>query len=182
MHLSKTDIKQIKYELRPGIIFSIIVLFFGGLFNVLFFTSENYNSRILFIVVADVVIMCSSLLVFYAMNRKYIKDLRAGTKQSKTGTVENKEEEISYEAGSGNLHIPILGDIFPKIWGQKMKENTKFFLIISNRKYEVEKEFYDKVNNGDLLEIYFSEYSEILLGLEMKKCLSASGGKNNKNN
>jgi hypothetical protein len=57
-----------------------------------------------------------------------------------------------------------------------MKESTKYFLFISNRKYEVEKEFYDKVNKGDLLEIYFSECSEILLGLEMKECLSAGGG------
>jgi hypothetical protein len=63
--------------------------------------------------------------------------------------VVSKIVEKSYEAGSGSLYIPILGDISPKNWGQKMAENDIFIIITEKHRYQVKEEDYNKLKEGD---------------------------------
>ena len=53
-----------------------------------------------------------------------------------------------YEAGSGSLYIPILGDLFPKLWGQKMKEIKKYKVILNGTTQQIEKDLFESVNEG----------------------------------
>lgn len=79
-----------------------------------------------------------------------------------TGIVERKEYKVDFEAGSGSLHIPILRDLFPNLWGQKMNPIAKWILIVNNTEYSVEKNLYDNVKEGDSVEIlYANGLSEI---------------------
>lgn len=77
--------------------------------------------------------------------------------------IQKKEEEPSYEAGSGAMYIPILGDLFPKLWGQKMNPGSRYRLLINGCSYSVEKELFDKVKEDDSVEMHFSKNGKNLL-------------------
>ncbi len=65
------------------------------------------------------------------------------------------EKEIvkGYEAGSASLYIPILGDIFPKLFGPKMKEYNKFVIKTDNGKYEVNENYYNNCVIGKSFDV-----------------------------
>jgi len=168
MKLTDNDIKKIRYEKRMAFIFSGLLLCFGGLFNIAYILSnKDRNWTILFLVNIFLLGLCA--LIVRLMNRKYNKDLNDGLKIKKLEKLERKESITSYEAGSGTLHSPILGALFPKIWGQKMKPNQKYILVVNNYEYEVEKEIFEKVTENEFVEMLYAKHSEILLGIEIHK-------------
>jgi len=59
-------------------------------------------------------------------------DLEEDTKVVKKGKVQKKESYTSYESGSGSIHIPILGDLFSKLFSVKMRSKNRYYLIINN--------------------------------------------------
>ena len=63
--------------------------------------------------------------------------------------VVSKKVEKSFEAGSGAMYIPILGDLFPKLFGQEMNESNKYFIFTEEYRYEVSEEHYAAINAGD---------------------------------
>ena len=162
MELTKKNIKTLKYEKRTGFVFSGLVIAFGALLNLGYIISNEENGWLLLLLI-DLGIVGLSYFIAFFMNRKINKDLRAGTKDVKIEKIERKKHEIDYEAGSGALFIPILGNLFPKLWGQKMKEYSKYTLVVNGVGFDVEKELFDSVVEGDLIEIHYSKYSEILL-------------------
>jgi len=168
MKLTETDIKKIKYEKRMAFIFSGLLLCFGGLFNLAYIlTNKDRNWTILSLVNLSLLGLCA--LIVRLMNRKYNNDLNDGMKIKKLEKVERKENITSYEAGSGAMHSPILGTLFPKIWGQKMKPNQKYILVVNNYEYEVEKEVFEKVSENEFVEMLYAKHSEMLLGIENHK-------------
>ena len=50
-----------------------------------------------------------------------------------------------------------------------MKPINKYMLIINGFRYQIDKDLYGKIIRGDLVEMYYSQYSEILLGIALKK-------------
>lgn len=168
MKLADKDISTINYEKRAGFVFSGLVLSYGGFFNLLYLcTSPNLNWIVLF--VADLLMVGVSFLISYFMNRKFNKDLNAGSKNITLEKIQHKENQTVYEAGSGCLYIPILGDIFPKLWGQNMRAIQKWNLIINNFRYEVEKELFDKVKESDFVEMHHPLHSDLLLDIQIVK-------------
>jgi len=162
MELTKENKKTLKYEKRIGFVFSGLVIAFGALFSLVYIVSNNEKSWLLFTSINFGLIGLSYLIAF-SMNRKINKDLRAGIKVVRTEKVEKKMSKIDYEAGSGALFIPILGNLFPKLWGHKMKEYSKYTLVIEGVGHDVEKELFDSVVEGDLIEIHNSKNSNIFL-------------------
>lgn len=75
----------------------------------------------------------------------------------KTGVIQKKEYKVDFEVGSGSLYIPVLGDLFPNLWGQKMNPVDKWILVIDNTTYVVDKDFYDSVAEGDRIGIYYDK-------------------------
>ncbi|MDR2955748.1 MAG: hypothetical protein LBV43_11770 [Prevotella sp.] len=71
----------------------------------------------------------------------------------KIGRVEKKAYKLDFETGSGSLCIPVLGDLFPNLWGQKMNLVDKWILVVENTEYCVGKEVYDMITEGDPVEI-----------------------------
>lgn len=63
--------------------------------------------------------------------------------------VQRKETFKSYEAGGGTMYIPILSNIFPKLFNNQSKEILKYFIITSNTKYRVNEAIYNKLKVGD---------------------------------
>lgn len=86
----------------------------------------------------------------------------------KQGIVIEKEYIKDYEAGSGSLHIPILGNLFPKLFSQEMRPLDRWFLIVDTAaiyRYEVTEDVYQSVNIGDKVTIGTDKYGmpEVIL-------------------
>lgn len=165
MNLSNEDIKIIKNEKRVGYVFSGLILAFGGIGNIVYWVSETEK---VFIIIAliNLLLIAASFLIPFFMNRKYNLDLKEGEKIVKTEIIQKKGMITDYEVGSGSLYIPILGDLFPKLWGQKMKEIQKYTVILNGTAQQIEKNLFEIVNEGDGIEMHFSKHSQILLKIQ----------------
>ena len=166
MELTTKNIKTLKNEKRIGFVFSGLIIIFGILLSSAYIILNNDKNWVLLLSIGFGII-CLSYFIAFFMNRKINNDLRAGTKVVRIEKIEEKKHKTDYEAGSGMLFIPILGNLFPKVWGQKMKEYSKYLLAVQGVNLDVEKELFDNVVAGDLIEIHFSQYSKTLL--EFKK-------------
>jgi len=169
-NLTGSDRKEIKSMTRFGFVLPTMIILLGVILNMYFLldTKVNLNPQILF--AADFVIILLCIFISYRMNHKHFKDLRNGVKRIELAKVTSKQDKTSYEAGSGTLYIPILGDLFPKLWGQKSKPKHLVYLIIDNYRYQINKELYDKVRKGELVEMHYSIFGNTLLNIE-SNCL-----------
>jgi len=161
--LTQQDIKELKYEKRIGYVFAGIILTFCAFFNLWFFATncEREWSLLLLrdwllVLLTDFVILILSLLTTFLINRKINKDLFAGIKIVTTEKIEWKEHRIDYKAGSG-------------VKAPGMKPFSKYIFILNGIAYNVEKELFDSVEKGDLVEIHTAKCSEALLGIKKKK-------------
>ncbi len=165
MKLSSEDIKELKYEKRFGFIFPAMIIALAVLLNTLYFLTQP-EPNMVYVILFNSAVLLLSLLLNYKMNHKLNMDLRKGIKISKRAEVQDKEHINSSEAGSGMLYIPILGDLFPKLWGQKMRLNKYYSLVLNNTRYEVDQNLYEAVAVGDEVNIYYAENSNSQLGIE----------------
>jgi hypothetical protein len=163
--LTKADIEYIKGEKRIGYVFSFIVLFAGCLFDLPYYLI--YGIDYIFLII-NCLVLILSFFTLYSMNRKLNLDLKNGTKIIKAGKIQNKEYTKNYEAGSGNLYIPIIGYLFPKSWGSHPKLSYICYLTVDNIRYQTNKETYDRVEKEDVVEMYYTSHSQILIGFGEK--------------
>ena len=173
-NLTESDRKEIKHMTRIGFVLPGLILGISVIINLLFLVDKNDNTDFVLLTFIDLGIIAICLGISYLMNRKYYQDLKLGVKKIRLEKVQDKENKTSYEAGSGTLHKPFLGKLFPKLWSQEMKPIFLVYLIINNTRYEVKKTLYDKVKNGDYVEMHYSEFSKTLLTIENSR-KNASG-------
>jgi hypothetical protein len=165
MKLTSEDVTALRYERRFGYLFPVLLLALAVLLNAFnFIVKAVPDVRVVIFVNVAVLLLC--LLIHYKINHKLNLDLREGIKVGKKAKVQDKECNISYEAGSGAMHIPVLGNIFPKLWGQEMRDSSCFYLILNSTRYEVSRELFEEVNVGDEVRIYYAQHSNSRLGIE----------------
>jgi len=165
MKLTPEDIAALRYERRFGYLLPALLLALAALLNALNFIAKIIPD-VRVVIFANVAVLLLCLLICYKINHKLNLDLKEGIKVWKKGKVQDKESKISYEAGSGAMHIPVLGNVFPKLWGQEMRDSGCYYLIINNTRYEVNRKLYDEVNAGDEVRIYYAQHSNSRLGIE----------------
>ena len=163
IELTEKDKKTLKGEKRIGYVFSGMILCFGGLFNLYYFISNKPIQDYLIISLINLGIIIFAYVVYNRLNFKVNLDLKENKKELLKKKIEEKTEEKSYEAGSGALYIPILGDLFPKLWGQKMRETRKFFIFTNDAKYEVNEDIYNELEKGSDCYMHFAKHSETIL-------------------
>ena len=123
--LTDKDRKVLKYERRIGFVFSGLIVCFGGLFNLLYFVLNKTELDYLMVYLIDLGILLLAYFVCNRINLKVNRDLKDNTKELLKKRVDKKIEDKSYEAGSGALFLPILGNLFPKLWEKKNERNTQ---------------------------------------------------------
>ncbi|MBB4035523.1 hypothetical protein GGR21_001416 [Dysgonomonas hofstadii] len=161
IELTVDDIKYIKGEKRIAYVFSSMLFFFLLLFSLAYYLIYGIDC-IFLIIDASLLPFCFLLPVL--MNKKYNTDVKSGVKTAKIEKVQSKEQTKSYEAGSGNLYIPVLGNLFPKMWGSHPRMSYIYYLIINNIRYRAGKESYEKVESGDYIEVFYTTYSHMQIG------------------
>lgn len=76
-----------------------------------------------------------SLWAYRALTRQIRLDLREdGLELVEVSQPYTMGEYTDYEAGSAALFVPILGNLFPRLWGAKMREVAGQSLKLSNGK------------------------------------------------
>lgn len=160
--LSEEEIKQLKYNLRPGFVFGIFLVVVGIL---VYFISgtEDYDIQS-FKLIPVAIIICAFILT-WLINRKILKDLNYRTKLISLGTISKKECETDYEAGSG-LGTSLTGN--EHAYHMKMKSYDKCSLIIDNVRHNVNKDFWDSVEEGEEIEIHKTKYTDSIIGFSKK--------------
>ncbi len=154
--LTLKDIKTIKFDMRFGLIFSIVFLsLFFLVFNVYGFIIEKINIYI--IILSNFGAIVLAFLIWYLSNIKLLRDLDAGTKYIIIKNLDKKEKENSNEAGSG-MGI--------KIKDMKMNDTVVFHFIIDNYRYLVNIDEYFNNEENEKIEMHYSSYSKTFLGFE----------------
>jgi len=153
--------------MRIGKVLPAMLCVFAGIIN-LVYLNNNPDADILLLLFIDlgVLLLCISLSLF--INRNLRKDLLSGKKKVITEIVVHKEEKIIYEAGSGSISNPILGTLFPKYFNLEMRPLPKYYLRIKNFRYPVDKELFQKVKQGDSVDMHYTINSNKLLGIYIR--------------
>lgn len=157
--LSEQDIKTLQFGKRIGYVFLLITLSLGALFNLTYFLLIKSEPNYLFVGLIDLGIVLLAYFICNRVNHKINQDLKDNKKELLKRTVQEKKEEFCSEPGSGMLYIPILGDLFPKLWDQKMKMTKKYFIVAQDYKHEVDADIYNAVEEGSDLYIHFENNS-----------------------
>lgn len=169
MRLTTSDKQEIKQMTRIGFVIPVMILVVAGILNLYFLVEDIFIGNLQYILFIDLGLVFICAFIFYRMNNKHYKDLNNGLKKILLSEVIAKEDKTSYEAGSGTLYIPILGSIFPKLWSQKAKPEHLLYLIIDKHRYRVDKDLYNKINNGEKVEMHYSLVGNTLLSIEKPK-------------
>lgn len=167
--LTENDRKTLKYEKRIGYVFAGLVLSFGALFNLFYFIQDFFGHELLVIVLVNSGILSIAYFVCKIINRGANRDLQVNIKVIYTRLADKKRIEKSYEAGSGNLFIPVLGNLFPKLWGQEMKEINKYLIYSNGNEYEVNEDLFNKITEGSHFDVHYASNSQTVLSLSVDK-------------
>ncbi|MCK5856935.1 MAG: hypothetical protein KAG64_05565 [Bacteroidales bacterium] len=164
--LNELDKKFIRHQMRAGRMLAAFIFFAGGFYNVFYFAIPSFQISNRYILIVDVMVVLLGVFTWNRINRKYRLDLEADVKIVKKAKVQKKESFTSYESGSGSLYIPILGDLFPKLFNLKMKPTGRYYLIINNTRMRFDEASYNSVKEGDEVEVYYTSVSDIRIGID----------------
>jgi len=168
MKLTDKDIRTINNKKKMGIILSSSLLVLGCLFNLNCLLTPGVKNWA-WLTLFDIGLICLSILILRLMNLKYNRDLKEGVRLTRIEIVQRKEDFSSDEAESVAVHYSLLGDIFTKLWGQQTKPAHSLNLIINNNRYQIDKEIFDSVEEGDYITMDYSMYSYTLLEIAVMK-------------
>lgn len=157
----KYDIDALKLATRPGEIFGILIFAFTVLGVVTAAITQIYSPVELFGFLAIGVAIAFGIT--YIVNRSIYKDIKQHVSYIEAGVVDSKSKKLVPVAGSGALYIPVLGRLFPSLWGQKMKKVVRCDLVINNIFYEVNMDDYESIEEGDKVNLIFSSNAKVLL-------------------
>lgn len=142
--LTDKDIKLIKEEKRLGYALPFLLFCGAVFFNFFYFFIEPYDEfsykEYLLIAFINVIVLAIILWLSRLMNAGYNEDLLVGKKDVTVGQV---------------------------VYKQIVK--GEYCLIINGKKYEVEKEIYENIEENDYVEIYQTSCSKLFLGIGIKK-------------
>jgi hypothetical protein len=157
LSLSAQDIKTLRYQCRPGIIFSLMVLIIipASLFT--FIKGFNVSVSLSYIIIALILDLIISFIIAFLLTRKFLIDIRSGVKRYEIKKISGKESKLDTEAGSGTLYIE-----------QKMKTFDTYYLIIENVRYRVEKEMFGTCLEGDEVVFFYAPRSNFRLSMEAR--------------
>ena len=140
-----------------------VVVAFGSIILNTSLSDNVDKTEIILAATAGAIIL--SVISYMLTSRNIRHDLKTGNVITETVIAKSIKKSEDVEAGSGALYIPILGRLFPKLFGQKMNVKMVAYLITSdNVRYEVPLDVDLKKNKTFTL--YFGEKTKTYLGCD----------------
>ncbi len=161
--LTEKDIASLKYQGRMSYILSGMFFVLGSAIGFMIYEMEfnsevaGFNFQIDLLIVS--VFLLLSFLMSQALNRKYYADIRNNEKIAEIKLIERKNETSDV---SHRETIKKTGA------ADRMRDYARYELIINNTRYRVEKDFFDKCNDGDEVIFFYAPVSKHLLSIEKK--------------
>ncbi|MEI6853074.1 MAG: hypothetical protein WCL06_09530 [Bacteroidota bacterium] len=159
--LTPEDIKSLRYECRPGILFGVGIFFLGGLVIYMCFVlmSEKAADNIYLYTFGSLsIIMLVSFILGRIFISKYLQDIKNNEKDLIRYPIQKKEGKVDNEVGSGSLRI-----------GQEMKACDHFLLTIDDSIHDVDKEMFERANVGDEVTMHIAPVSGHVLKIELSR-------------
>lgn len=166
MKMNEKQISIVKRQMTVGKSLALIFLLLGILFNVYYVIVYTMENKYVWLFFIDIVILLFSIGILYGINKKLYRDIKEKEMVTKEEVVCKKEEKKDYEAGSGAMYIPVLGDLFPKLWGQKMNEVLKYKIELQKGFVMIDEDVYDLLHTGDRIRLFYAKNSKLFLGIE----------------
>lgn len=158
---------KLKRALRPGFVFAFIIVAFTLLALLVgSFLQELDSTHLVLISVTGILL---TAFVYWLVNKNIHNDIRTKAVDVVEGVIQSKVSNEEGIAGSGVLYIPILGDLFPSIWGAEMSTQMYYKVIINNTVYTLSEQVYNKIEEGDKVSLVFSKQAKILLDIVPQK-------------
>jgi len=154
--LTAENIAEIKYAKRFGYIFGSLAFLFGLPFNFYFMSELNISYK--WLIIYNVSITLTSFLIIFLVNRKYNNDLLYNEKIIKKDILKNKRTEVNPK---------VVGKINLGPYLRSVEQTTRYYFIIGNIEYYVEKKIYNRFGIGEEVELHYALCSKMLL--EIKK-------------
>ncbi len=149
--LTKEDIKNLKYELRSGLLFSLFFAVFGIAGTIFYYSYGDINYAVYTFV--GTLVFCVS--IYYIINRKKLADISNKEKILEIKTIDKKNSRTDWEVGSGSVaHY------------QKMKAFDLYHFFIEGIQYTVSKELYEECNSGEKTVFHIAPKSGHILKIE----------------
>lgn len=141
------------------------VLLIPGLGCILWFVLGDSPEKMLSMALFFVLALVLTLFAVRFFTKNIRSDIRSGHTRTRVSEVKSILEEKNAEAGSGSLYIPVLGSLFPNLFGERMRSQAvKYIVTRENQKFEIPPE--TNVAVHEPVKIYFSEKSDMYLGCE----------------
>ncbi|PLX24547.1 MAG: hypothetical protein C0599_01950 [Salinivirgaceae bacterium] len=155
--LNDEDKTIINRQMRAGIVvsFLLIIIGFGATLGTFFLDKSDpkiIEPGELWIPLVGVAVLANG--IFMLMNRKYLADLKEGSKTIETKKIQRKEIKKSHEAGGGVYSAAKPIDIH--------------YIIVENTRYEVTPEEFEKANEGGEVLFHYALKSNFLIKTEIK--------------
>ncbi|HKK59215.1 MAG TPA: hypothetical protein VJ937_07040 [Salinivirga sp.] len=158
MPLEASDIKTLKYQFRPGILFPLMLLVPGV---VVVRVISNMNPELLLLTGIDftwflmVVVIGLAALMHFTMTRNYRADIKNKVKNVVLKPIQRLEEKTDFEAGSGTLYV-----------GQEMNAHKVFYVIVDNVRHRIDKELYNMLETGGEVAFHYAPVSNYLIKID----------------
>ena len=156
--------KAIHWKIFPALTVTLFLML------ILLVYSSLQNSFSALFLVLTIVALLAGTVVFLLLTTKYRQDLRNGIVEVESQKVTKKGYELSYEPGSATVPVNILSIFFfRKLLKQEMKPIHSYYIFLGDRRLDLEKSEYLRIEEGQVLFLRWAPKSKMLLGLsEMK--------------
>ena len=156
--LTKSDIRILKLQFRPGILFPLMLLV-PGVAAVMIITNANPELFLfagidatwflLFVVVGVVSLM------HFSMTRNFRADIKNKVKNVVLKPIQKLEVKTDFEAGSGTLYV-----------GQEMNAHKVFYVIVDNVRHRIDEELYKALQSEEEVAFHYAPVSNYLIKVD----------------
>ncbi len=166
MPLEASDIKILKYQFRPGILFPLMLLVPGV---VVVGVISNMNPELLLLTGIDftwflmVVVIGLAALMHFTMTRNYRADIKNKVKNVFLKPIQKLEEKRDFEAGSGTLYV-----------GQEMNAFKTYYVIVDNVRHRIDEEVYKELDPNGEVAFHYAPVSNYLIKIDKPDKITGS--------
>lgn len=153
--MNVNELKILKELMAPGIVFGFLAsIFLTGTILLMSLVNKLTNNYI--VVLGVIASLILGLLIFLNFTRKIRKDLKNKEKETVLKKVISAKVKDDYEPGSGMLYIPILGWLFPKLWGQKMKPIHRYKVQLADETIEISEQEFNLIKDKKQIKVCYA--------------------------
>ncbi len=156
--LTESDIKTLKMQFRPGILFPLMLLI-PGVAVVLLISNTNpelfQSTGIDFTWLLMVVVIGLAALMHFTMTRNYRADIKNKVKNVVLKPVQKLEEKTDFEAGSGTLYV-----------GQEMNAHKVYYVTVDNVRHRIDADLYNMLEESGEVALHYAPVSNYLIKID----------------